>query len=92
MELDLNTIREEIDTINKEMLSLFERRMELSALVAAYKLEHGMEVFVPAREVQIMENVRQSSRPEFAAHNLALFNAILRESRAFQQKLINENK
>ena len=61
--MELSEIRREIDQINREMQELFERRMELCGQVAAYKGAHGMEIFVPSREEQILEAVRQRAVP-----------------------------
>ena len=37
MELDLNTLREEIDAIDRDIVKLFCSRMEISGKVSAYK-------------------------------------------------------
>lgn len=86
--MDLNTLRSEIDGINEQLLTLFERRMALSREVAAYKMEHGMEIFVPAREVAILDWVEAQTDPELREYALNYFNCILQESRNYQRKLI----
>ena len=37
MELDLSKLREEINSVDREMVELFKRRMTIAASVAEYK-------------------------------------------------------
>lgn len=61
--MELNEIRQEIDAINRQMQSLFERRMELCGKVAEYKGAHSMKIFVPEREEAILSTVREQASP-----------------------------
>ena len=47
---DLNELRREIDGIDRELVKLFEKRMEVSAQIGAYKASRGMPVLDAARE------------------------------------------
>ena len=42
---DLKELREEIDRIDKQMVELFEKRMQVCGQVAEYKIETGKKVF-----------------------------------------------
>ena len=42
---DLLELREEIDRIDKQMVELFEKRMQVCGQVAEYKIETGKKVF-----------------------------------------------
>ena len=42
--MNLEEIRTEIDALDKELLALFERRMDLCRDVALYKKEHNGEM------------------------------------------------
>lgn len=86
--MDLQEIRKQIDSINREMLSLFEQRMELARSVAAYKLEHNMEVFAPAREIEIMEWVETQANPALLSYDNEFFNKLLELSRDYQSEYI----
>ena len=86
--MELNELRAEIDSVNQEMLALFQRRMTLSRQVAEYKEAHGMEIFVPAREVAILNNVRQAASPELADYAVEFFNAVMQISREYQGQVI----
>ena len=49
---DLLVLREEIDKIDKQIVDLYEKRMEISAGVAEYKINTGKKVFDKEREIQ----------------------------------------
>ena len=57
--MELNQIREEIDTIDQELVRLFCKRMDLAAKVAHYKQENNLPIFVPARERTILQSVAE---------------------------------
>ena len=44
--LDLLEIRDQIDGIDKEIVELFEKRMQLSAEVAEYKISNNKAVWI----------------------------------------------
>ncbi len=53
---ELEQARKIINEVDKEMASLFEKRMEASELVAKYKREHGLSILDPAREKEVISN------------------------------------
>lgn len=87
--MELNEIRAQIDEINREMLDLFEKRMRLSAQVASYKKEHDLPVFVPAREVAILNSMRQKASPELQDYDVKFFQSLLQISREYQSDLLS---
>jgi prephenate dehydratase/chorismate mutase/prephenate dehydratase len=80
---DLDIIRRKIDMIDWEMMQLLSQRMEIS--VRSRKLKR--HVLDPAREQQIIENVKKYSYglvdPEFSE---GIYRQILEESRNIQEK------
>ena len=54
---ELEKLREEIDQIDRQMVSLFEKRMGISARVADYKIANGKKVFDKEREQEKMDAV-----------------------------------
>ncbi|WP_319200878.1 bifunctional chorismate mutase/prephenate dehydratase [uncultured Ilyobacter sp.] len=52
---DLKTLRDEIEIIDKEMIKLYLRRMEIVKDVALYKQENGMEVLDRSRELELLD-------------------------------------
>ena len=55
---ELEKARKEIDAIDSEMASLFERRMKAAEVIAAYKRERGLSVKDPVREAALIEKCR----------------------------------
>ena len=45
--MDLNELRKEIDAVDRQIVELFEKRMEISERLAAYKQKQGMMPNVP---------------------------------------------
>lgn len=55
---DLAQCRKEIDEIDQKLMELFEQRMNVAKDVVTYKKAHGMEIFQPAREQEVIEKNR----------------------------------
>lgn len=51
--MDLEKLRKEIDAIDQELLERLNKRVQLAQQVGHYKLEKGMEVYVPSREEEV---------------------------------------
>ena len=84
--MDLNEIRKEINRVDDQLVKLFVERMELASQVAAYKREHKMPIFVPAREREILKKVAEQAGPEFGSYTRLLYATIMDLSRAHQAK------
>ena len=54
---DLGGYREEIDRIDKQIISLLSRRQEVAMAVGEIKKDRGLEIFDPAREEEIMRRL-----------------------------------
>ena len=62
---DLNSLREKIDIIDKELLSLFEKRIEVMKEVGEVKKELGRPIRDPQREEEkIKLLLSQTTLPE----------------------------
>ncbi|MGI5894136.1 MAG: GNAT family N-acetyltransferase [Candidatus Merdivicinus sp.] len=90
--MELNEARQKIDHINHEMLRLLEERMQLSREVAEYKQAHNMEIFVPAREVAILNEMRTAASPGMEDYVTAFFNALLQISRDYQADILSRSR
>ena len=53
--MDLDTLRIQIDEIDRQMVELFDRRMRVAAEIAAYKKENGLKIDDFVREEQMSE-------------------------------------
>ena len=88
---DLGILRGEIDKIDKEIASLYERRMEISERVAEYKIEIGKKVFDKQREQEKLSALRQLVHSDFNRIGITeLFQLIMSSSRKRQYQLLTE--
>lgn len=88
---DLLKLREQIDKIDREIVSLYERRMEISGRVAEYKIETGKKVFDRQREEEKLAALKSLVSNEFNRHGIVeLFEQIMSMSRKLQYQLLSE--
>ncbi len=88
---DLSELRQEIDSIDSRIVSLFEQRMAVSEEVAEYKIENGKGVFDKQREQQKIETVCGLANSEFNRTGVReLFQQIMSMSRKLQYRKLTE--
>ena len=76
--MDLMEIRGKLDTIDRQIVELYEQRMDLCADVAAYKIETGKRVFDKEREQQKLKAVSEFTSNDFNAQGVKeLFEQIM---------------
>lgn len=90
--MDLLELRNELDGIDKQIVELYEKRMNVCGQVAEYKIETGKRVFDKEREKQKLEAVRALTHNEFNAYGvMELFEQIMAMSRKLQYRLLAEH-
>ncbi|MDD6194496.1 MAG: prephenate dehydratase [Lachnospiraceae bacterium] len=88
---DLMKIRQEIDAIDREMVSLYQKRMGLAEDVAAYKIANHKNVYDKEREQQKLEQLSQLAEDNFLRQGvIELFEQIMSTSRKKQYKILAE--
>ena len=88
---DLEELRKRIDEIDEEIVSLLEKRMEISEKVAEYKIANGKNVLDKEREKAKLDKVRSLTHNEFNAGAVTeLFDKILAMSRKKQYAIMAE--
>lgn len=89
--LDLLEIRNEIDKIDQEIVTLFEKRMQLTGKVAEYKISKGKAVFDKERENQKLNTLCALASNDFNKHAIEeLFTQIMSISRKKQYGIITQ--
>ncbi len=89
---DLLVLRNEIDKIDRQIVELFEKRMEISKEVAEYKISTGKKVFDKEREQSKLNTLRGLAHSEFNKHGVTeLFQQIMAMSRKLQYQLLERN-
>ena len=90
--IDLRVLRDEIDKIDRQMVELFEKRMEICSQVAEYKITTGKKVFDKEREDSKLNTLRGLAHSDFNKHGVTeLFQQIMAMSRKLQYQLLEEN-
>jgi chorismate mutase/prephenate dehydratase len=84
--MDLQSLRNEIDAIDDEILSLFLKRMEISSKVADYKKENDLQTLQKGREREILNRVSEISGSEMAEYSRMLFSLLMDLSKGYQNK------
>ena len=88
--MDLNELRQQINSIDDELLNLFTRRMDLASQVADYKRAHDLPIHQPAREREILKKVADKAGPELGGYARVLFSMLMELSKSYQNKRNNK--
>lgn len=91
--MNLEDIRIEIDQVDKQIVELFQRRMELAGEVAASKRESGKAIYDRQRELEKLERLGSLANSEFNRHSIEeLFLQIMSISRRYQYRLLGDRE
>ena len=84
--MDLAELRNRLDDIDRQIVELYEQRMEICGEVAAYKLETGKRVFDKEREQQKLSAVSAMTHNALNAQGIReLYEQIMAISRKLQR-------
>jgi chorismate mutase/prephenate dehydratase len=82
----LESIRKDIDRIDDSIADLLVRRMAAVDKIASWKKKNGMPVAVPAREEEIICNLREKAGDFCADEIESVYRTIFAVSRKRQEK------
>ena len=88
--MELNELRNEINQIDDEILSLFLRRMDVAEQVADYKRERNLPIYQPQREREILKKAADQAGPEKSGYARVLFSMLMELSKSSQNKRNNK--
>ena len=89
----LEQARKIINEVDAEMRVLFERRMRAAEMVAEFKREHGMKIYDPIREDEIIKNGSAKVEDEtLRSYYVNFLKSNMAISRAYQDRLISGMK
>lgn len=87
--LDLMECRNKLDVIDREIVRLFEERMQVCGDVAEYKIETGKAVYDAVREQQKIAAVQELAHNDFNKTSVKeIFSQLMAISRRFQYGLL----
>lgn len=88
---ELENLRERIDAIDKEMIALFEKRMDVVADIAAYKIKNDLPVLNQGREDTVVSKVKSIVKnKDYTGSATDFIKEVMEISKKFQQKLISK--
>ena len=83
--------RTEIDAIDREVVSLFERRMQVVVDVARIKKENGMAIFDGSREKEVIAKVQSYLTDEGLKEELReVYETLMKVSKDYQKIQMNQ--
>lgn len=88
---NLDQIRQEIDSIDKQLIELFKQRMDCAKAVGEYKKANSIPVLNQSRENQVLDKV-ENMGGEYGTFARLLYSNIMELSRALQHTIMGSGK
>lgn len=88
---NLDEIRQEINSIDEQLIKLFKQRMDCAKDVAYYKKATGTPILNQAREDEILDRVEKAGE-EYGMSARLLYSNIMELSRALQHTIVGSGK
>lgn len=88
--IELKRCREKIDTIDLEILRLFEERMHIVKDVAYIKKANGIGICDSSREDELIAAIKNMSEDGLSEYDKALFEKIMELSKLYQSRCLEE--
>lgn len=90
--MNLDEIRVEIDRLDREIVALLVKRMEVTRNVAAYKQAHDLPIYQPEREKAVIEKISALAGEEYAPYLAAIYQNLMDESKNYQKSWLAEHE
>ena len=81
----LETLRQEIDSIDAQIFGLFEQRITVAKQIGAYKKEHELAVLDFSREDDKREQVKATVSNELEPYALELLEVLMKAAKAVHE-------
>ena len=89
---ELEKCRVEIDEIDRKIIELYEKRMNIVKRVTQYKIKNSIPVLDSSRESKMLEkNLNLINEIEFKKYYPSVLNGFLKASKDMQNELIDKN-
>ena len=87
--MELNNYREELDRIDKQLLSLFSERMAIAGEIAQWKQENSKPVLDVRREKEKLRMMEELSPDDLKEYSVSLFSMMMELSRSYQNRILH---
>lgn len=88
--MDINELRTEIDTIDKQLTELFTKRMNTAKEIAEYKKQNEKPVYDRGREREVINKVTSCVDKDLENYTRLLYLTMFDLSRSYQKKFLGE--
>ncbi|UUC40534.1 prephenate dehydratase [Clostridioides difficile] len=89
---DLTRYRNEIDNIDKELIQLFEKRMNTVLEIARHKMKNNTTILQKDREEKVLSRaVDNLDNKAYSQETIQFFNSIMEISRGLQKRLMDND-
>ena len=85
MTSQLETLRQEIDSIDAQIFDLFEQRIAVAKQIGAYKKEHELAVLDSLRENAKKDQIKATVSNELEPYALELLEVLMNAAKAVQE-------
>ena len=85
---DLQDLRKRIDSVDDQLVKLFQERMHISSEIAEFKKENGMRVMDQQREREKLNDLMGKSEEDFKSYTSVLYSLLFELSRSYQDKIL----
>jgi len=87
--MDLETLRKQIDAIDREIVERLNARVKLASEIGGVKREQGAPVYVPSREEAVFERLQAGNAGPLRPEGLrAIYREVISASVALQKELV----
>lgn len=86
---DLKQCRQEIDSIDEQLIALFEKRMKICEDVVKYKMEHDLPIFQSEREKEVIgKNVNRIQEEQLKPYTQLFVREMMNVSKSYQASFL----
>ena len=90
--MNLDDLRKDIDKVDKELIKLFEKRMDVATKIAEYKKKNDMNVLDAQRQRQKLADIcEQTEDDDMKRYLRTLYSVIFELSCSKQNKLLKKD-
>ena len=90
---NLSETRNNINTIDKKIATLFEERMQLVEEVINYKIENNMDILDSGREKEVIsKNLKNIKNEKYQKYYIEFITSMMDISKKYQREILEKRK
>ena len=87
--MELDELRKKIDEIDKGLVDLFQKRMDISKDIAIYKQKNNLPIYDPVRENQKLTELKSTIKEDYQSYLESLYLLLFELSRKRQEEILS---